>query len=58
MEDGEVVVADRDYLVQSIVDPSAHIVEGFFDAMPKDFGDRLSTDEIDTLVSYIESLGS
>jgi mono/diheme cytochrome c family protein len=36
MEDGEVVVADRDYLIRSIVDPGAHVVRGFFDAMPRD----------------------
>lgn len=58
MEGGEVIVADRDYLVQSIIDPGVHIVDGFFDAMPKDFGDRLTPDEVDALVGYIESFGS
>lgn len=42
------------YLRQSIVEPSAHIVEGFQDnLMPKDLGDRMSDAELDAMVNYL-----
>jgi cytochrome c oxidase subunit 2 len=57
IEGGGSVLADRDYLRQSIIDPSAIIVAGFPDVMVKTFGDTLSDAEIDALIDYIESLG-
>lgn len=42
-----------EYLHQSIVDPSAHIVEPFNDIMPKTYGEDLSEDEINDLVAYL-----
>lgn len=47
------VVADRDYLVESILEPSAKIVEGYNLPMPRV---ELTDDEIDDLVAYIEAL--
>lgn len=47
------VVADRDYLVESIVDPTAKLVEGYNLPMPRT---ELSTDEIDAVIAYIEAL--
>jgi cytochrome c5 len=43
----------RDYLRQSIVNPSIYVVEGFKDLMPKTFGIVFSAAEIDGLVEYL-----
>lgn len=47
------VTADRDYLVESIVDPGAQLVEGYNLPMPTT---KLSDAEIDEIVAYIEAL--
>jgi cytochrome c oxidase subunit 2 len=55
--DGSTAVVDEAYLVESIVDPNAKIVEGFLpDVMPKDFGDKLSDQDIEAIIAYIKSL--
>jgi len=44
----------RTYVEQSIVDPSAVVVEGFSDGlMPKDFGTRIPANELAILVDYL-----
>ncbi|RPI99975.1 MAG: cytochrome c [Chloroflexi bacterium] len=43
----------EDYLHESIVDPSAHVVEGFADIMPKDYDDQFDDEQINGLVAYI-----
>jgi cytochrome c oxidase subunit 2 len=53
LDGGDTVVADRDYLVESIVDPQAKIVEGYGLPMPRT---QLSTEEIDAVITYIEAL--
>jgi putative heme-binding domain-containing protein len=47
------------YLVESIADPSAHVVEGFKDEMPKVFEPPISLgpDEISSVILYMQSLG-
>lgn len=57
LESGETVVADDDYLEESIVDPASQIVKGFQPVMPETYGDQLSSDEISSLIEYINSLG-
>ena len=53
-DDGSTATADEEYLRESIVDPSAKVVEGFPPSMvPYDF---LSDSEINSLVAYIKSL--
>jgi cytochrome c oxidase subunit 2 len=52
--DGSTVVADRDYLVEAIADPSAKRVAGYSLMMP---GNSLSDTEIARIVDYIEALG-
>lgn len=47
-----------EYLRQSIVDPGALVVAGYFNMMPKDFADLYSDEEIDALVDYMLSLGT
>ena len=42
-----------EYLRQSIVDPSAFLVEGFDDNMAKGFGILLSEEDIDDLVAFM-----
>jgi cytochrome c oxidase subunit II len=57
LDDGSTIVADDDYLKESIVDPDAKIVDGFVGGvMPKGFGDRLSDGDIGAIIAYIESL--
>lgn len=43
----------EEYLRKSIVDPSAYIVEGYSDAMPKGFKILLSEEDIDNLVAFL-----
>jgi uncharacterized cupredoxin-like copper-binding protein len=44
----------QQYIRQSIVDPSAYIVEGFQDnIMPKDFSQKFSGQQLNALVAYI-----
>lgn len=53
-DDGTTATADEEYLRESIVDPSAKVVEGFPPSMvPYDY---LSDSEINSLVAYIKSL--
>lgn len=49
----EPVIADREYLIESIVDPSAKLVEGYNLPMPMT---ELTEAEIDAIVVYIEEL--
>jgi len=49
----EPVIADRDYLVRAIVEPSAQLVEGYNLPMPRT---ELTDDEIDAVIAYIEAL--
>ena len=53
LEDGTTVIADRDYLVESIVDPQAKIVAGYNLPMPRT---ELTDEEIDAVINYIEEL--
>ncbi len=54
---GTVVTADEAYLVESIVKPSAKVVDGFRDnVMPKTFSQTLTQSQINDIVAYIESL--
>ncbi len=48
-----------DYLVESIVDPAAYIVEGFGDIMPKVFEPPilLSQEKILAVIAYMQTLG-
>lgn len=44
-----------DHIRQSIVDPTAVIVDGFGNLMPGTFADLLSTDEIDDVVDFLST---
>lgn len=56
LESGETVVANEEYIRESIVDPSAKIVNGFPPSMVS--YDYLSDSEINSLVEYIKSLSN
>jgi hypothetical protein len=51
-------LSGADYLRQSILNPSAFVVDGFDDGkMPTDLGEVLSLEEVEALVSYLLTLG-
>jgi mono/diheme cytochrome c family protein len=56
LDDGSTVTADDDYLLESIVDPGAKLIDGFVPIMPVSFGDSLSQEELDALIAYIKSV--
>lgn len=56
LDDGTTVTADEEYLRTSIVDPMAEVVAGFRAIMTTGFGDRLTDEEIEAIISYIRSL--
>lgn len=55
LEGGGEVVADREYITRSILDPSAEVVLGRPNVMPSYRG-RLGPQELDALVDFIVSL--
>lgn len=55
IEGGETVLVDRDYLIESIVEPSAKIVEGYSLRMPRV---ELTDAEVASIVDYIEALAA
>lgn len=55
---GEFVTADDSYLLTSIIDPEAQVVEGFDPVMPAEFESMLTTEEIEDIVAFIKSLAS
>lgn len=57
LQSGGTVVADEEYLRESIVDPNAQIHEGFPPGvMPQNYGEELTEQEIDSIIAYLESL--
>lgn len=53
LANGEKVLADRAYLIESIKNPNAKRVAGFSSAMP---AVSLTDDEISKIVDFIETL--
>ena len=57
--DREKGTSPEDYVRESIVDPPAFVVDGYEgNTMPADFGDRMTPEEIDTLVEYLLGQGA
>jgi len=54
LADGTTVMADENYLRESIVNPTAKIVNGYAPVMPP-FAGTFSDEELDALVNYIKS---
>lgn len=55
MKDGDTVVADENYIRESIVAPQARVVNGYDPVMPTYQG-RLSDREISAIIAYIKTL--
>jgi cytochrome c oxidase subunit II len=56
LADGSTVVADDNYVRESILSPSAKIVAGYQPIMPS-FAGRLSEEDILDLIEYVKSIG-
>lgn len=46
----------RQYIELSILKPDADVVAGFSDVMPRDFGKKLTGEELDALVAFLLTL--
>jgi cytochrome c oxidase subunit 2 len=57
LEDGSTVVADEDYIRESILNPPAKVVRGFPRWMPSYRG-QLSDEQVMDLVAYVKTLGA
>ena len=55
LEDGRTVIADENYIRESILSPGAKVVRGFKPIMPV-FQGLLSEEQLNALVAYIKSL--
>jgi cytochrome c oxidase subunit 2 len=55
LEDGRTVLADDNYVRESILDPTAKIVKGFKPVMPA-FQGIVSDEQLNALVAYVKSL--
>src|SRR5438309_3539296 len=55
LEDGRTVVADENYIRESILQPGAKIVNGFKPIMPT-FQGQISDEQLNALVAYVKSL--
>jgi mono/diheme cytochrome c family protein len=49
-------VSADDYIRESIVNPTAYVVDGFQPVMPANFGQVLSQDDINALIAYLKTL--
>ena len=57
LQGGQTVVADDDYLRESILNPTAKVVDGFAPVMPS-FAGQLNESQIQELLTYIKSLSA
>jgi len=55
LDDGRTVIADEDYVRESILNPAAKVVNGFKPIMPV-FQGLVSEDQLNALVAYVKSL--
>jgi cytochrome c oxidase subunit II len=55
LEDGRTVIADENYVRESILNPSAKIVSGFKPIMPV-FQGLVSEEQVNALIAYVKSL--
>ena len=55
LEDGRTVIADENYVRESILSPAAKVVSGFKPIMPT-FQGQVSEEQLNALVAYVKSL--
>lgn len=56
LDNGQTVVADDAYLRESLLQPNAKIVKGFPPGVMPSYAGRVSKEELDQAIAYIESL--
>jgi cytochrome c oxidase subunit 2 len=56
LTDGSTILADREYLVSSIVNPNLHIVDGYSPNVMPSFAEILDQTEVESIAAYIETL--
>ena len=57
LSDGTSVLADEDYLLESIIDPNAKIHEGFnAGVMPQTFGNTIPESDLNDIIEFIKNL--
>ena len=56
LQGGGTVVADEQYIRESIVNPRAKVVEGWKDIMPGNFESQVSEEDLSKVIAYIRSL--
>lgn len=56
LSNGKTVIADQEYIRESIVNPAAKIVAGYQVLMPM-YGTQLTQEQLNQLVEYVKSLG-
>jgi cytochrome c oxidase subunit 2 len=56
LQGGGIVIADQEYIRESILSPSAKVVEGYTPIMPT-FRNQVTAEQVSQLVEYIKSLG-
>jgi len=56
LADGSTVIADEAYIIESIRNPSAKIVEGYPNIMPANVGQDLSDERIQDIIAFIKTL--
>jgi cytochrome c oxidase subunit 2 len=57
LQNGETILADENYIRESILNPNAKVVAGYEPIMPA-FQGQLNEDQLHQLVEYIKSLGA
>jgi cytochrome c oxidase subunit 2 len=56
LQDGRTMTVDENYIRESILEPSAKVVQGFKPIMPT-FQGQVSDEQLNALVDYVKSLG-
>jgi cytochrome c oxidase subunit 2 len=56
LQGGATVLADEDYIRESILQPTAYLVPGYPPVMPPNFGQTLTPEEINQLVAFLTTL--
>jgi cytochrome c oxidase subunit 2 len=56
LSDGSTITADQAYLLESIRNPGAKIVEGFQNIMPPNIAADMTDQQVQDVIAYIESL--
>jgi cytochrome c oxidase subunit II len=57
LEDGRTLIADENYIRESILEPGAKVVKGFKPVMPT-FQGQVSDEQLNALVAYVKSLAA